>query len=77
MIDNHLLKECEMSKMIQPSGYDKNARNQIKTQKKNARIGFLESMGDSGYDNRTDPNYCYGVLQSFMKKEKPNDETLG
>ena len=58
-----------MSKMMQPNGPDKNARDQIKTTKKNARIGFLESLGDSGYDNRTDPNYCYDVLQSFMKKK--------
>jgi len=63
-----------MSKMIQPGGPDKKARDQIKTNKKNARIGFLESMGDSGYDNRTDPNYCFDVLQKFMNKEAPEDE---
>jgi len=66
-----------MSKMSQPGGPEKKARDQIKTNKKNARIGFLESMGDSGYDNRTDPKYCFEVLQSFMKKEEPEDEALG
>ena len=66
-----------MSKMIQPSRPEKKARDQIKTSKKNARIGFLESMGDSGYDNRTDPNYCFDVLRNFMKKEEPDEETLG
>ncbi len=62
--------------MTQPRGPKKEARYQIKNNKKNARIGFLESMGDSGYDNRTDPNYCFEVLRNFMKKEEPDDETL-
>jgi hypothetical protein len=66
-----------MSKMIPPGGPEKKARNQIKTEKKNARIGFLESMGDSGYDNRTDPNYCFDVLRNFIKKKEPDDESLG
>jgi hypothetical protein len=66
-----------MRKIIQPGGPEKKARDQIKTNKKNARIGFLESMGDSGYDNRTDPNYCFDVLRNFMKKEEPDEETLG
>jgi len=66
-----------MSKMIQPGGPEKKARNQIKNEKKNARIGFLESMGDSGYDNRTDPNYCFDVLRNFIKKKEPDDESLG
>ena len=63
--------------MIQPGGPEKKARDKIKTTKKNARIGFLESMGDSGYDNRTDPNYCFDVLRNFLKKEEPDEETLG
>jgi hypothetical protein len=66
-----------MRKIIQPGGPEKKARDQIKTNKKKARIGFLESMGDSGYDNRTDPNYCFDILRNFMKKEEPDDETLG
>ena len=66
-----------MTKMIQPSGPEKNTRDQIKTNKQNARIGFLESMGDSGYDNRTDPNYCFDVLQNFMKREEPEGGSLG
>ncbi len=66
-----------MKKMIPTGGPEKKARNQIKNNKKSARIGFLESMGDSGYDNRTDPNYCFDVLRKFMKKEEPDDETLG
>lgn len=60
-----------MNDMIQPNGPEKNARDRIKSSKQNARIGFLESMGDSGYDNRTDPNYCYDVLRNFMKKRTP------
>ena len=76
-----------MSKMIQPGKPEKRARDKIKSNKKNARIGFLESMGDSGYDvdrrlmlrmtrydNRTDPNYCFDVLQNFMKGEEPEKE---
>jgi len=67
-----------MRKIIQPGGPEKKARDQIKTNKKSARIGFLESMGDSGYDNRTDPNYCFDVLRNFMKKEEfDDDEALG
>ena len=66
-----------MKKMTPSGGPKKKARDQIKTSKKNARIGFLESMGDSGYDNRTDPNYCFDVLQNFIKKEEPDDEGLG
>ena len=66
-----------MTKISQPGGLDKKARDQIKSNKKNARIGFLESMGDSGYDNRTDPNYCFDVLQNFMKGREPEEEALG
>lgn len=66
-----------MTKITQPGGPDKKARDQIKTNKKNARIGFLESMGDSGYDNRTDPNYCFDVLQNFIKGNEPEEEALG
>ena len=74
---NRFLKELEMTKISQPGGPDKNARDRIKTNKKNARIGFLESMGGSGYDNRTDPNYCFDVLQNFMKGNEPEEEALG
>ncbi len=66
-----------MNKMTQPEGPEKKARDQIKSNKKNARIGFLESMGDSGYDNRTDPNYCFDTLRNFMKKQEPDNETFG
>lgn len=66
-----------MTKISQPGGLDKKARDQIKSNKQNARIGFLESMGDSGYDNRTDPNYCFDVLQNFMKGKKSEKEALG
>ncbi len=75
---NRSFEEFEVNKMIQPSGPEKKARDHIKTNKKSARIGFLESMGDSGYDNRTDPNYCFEALRKFLKKEEPDDEeTLG
>jgi hypothetical protein len=63
--------------MNQPKGPIKKTRDQIKTTKKNARIGFLESMGDSGYDNRTDPNYCFDILRHFIKKEGSDEEALG
>lgn len=64
--------------MTPPGVPEKKTRDQIKTNKKSARIGFLESMGDSGYDNRTDPNYCFDVLRKFMKKEEfDDDEALG
>lgn len=66
-----------MSKIIQPGGPNKRTRDQIKTNKKNARIGFLESMGNSGYDNRTDPNYCFDVMRNFMEGEAPDEETFG
>ncbi len=66
-----------MNKMTQPEGPEKNTREHIKSIKKNARIGFLESMGDSGYDNRTDPNYCFDTLRNFMKKQDPDNETFG
>lgn len=66
-----------MTKITQPGGPKKRARDQIKANKKNARIGFLESMGDSGYDNRTDPNYCFDVLQNFIKGNEPEEEALG
>ncbi len=46
-----------MSNTIQPGGPAKQSRKQVKSIKKKARIGFLESLGDSGYDNRTDPKY--------------------
>jgi len=66
-----------MNKMTQPEGPEKKTREQIKSNKKNARIGFLESLGDSGYDNRTDPNYCFDTLRNFMKKQEPDNETFG
>ena len=66
-----------MTKISQPGGLDKKARDQIKSNKQNARIGFLESMGDSGYDNRTDPNYCFDVLQNFINGKEPDEEALG
>lgn len=66
-----------MKKMTQPGGPDKKARDQIKTSKKGARIGFLESMGNSGYDNRTDPNYCFDILRNLKNKEETDDESLG
>jgi hypothetical protein len=67
-----------MSKAIKPSRPKKIVRERAKSVKKRARIGFLESMGDSGYDNRTDPNYCSEAFQKFMKREKYEDEeTLG
>jgi hypothetical protein len=66
-----------MSKMNKPGGPEKKPRDEIKTNKKKARIGFLESLGDSGYDNRTDPNYCFDVLRNFMQNEELDDETLG
>jgi hypothetical protein len=62
--------------MNKPSGLKKKTRDQIKTIKKNARIGFLESLGDSGYDNRTDPNYCFDVLRKFVNKEESEGEAL-
>ena len=63
--------------MIKPGGPEKKTRDQIKNNKKNARIGFLESLGDSGYDNRTDPNYCFDVLRNFVNKEESEGEALG
>ena len=66
-----------MTKIFKPGGRDEKARERIKSNNKNARIGFLESMGGSGYDNRTDPNYCFDVLQSFMKGKNPEEEALG
>ena len=63
--------------MIKPGGLKKKTRNQIKNNKKNARIGFLESLGDSGYDNRTDPNYCFEVLRNFVNKKESEGEALG
>lgn len=61
--------------MNQPSGPNKKARDQIKSGKKEARIGFLESMGDSGYDNRSDPKYCFDILKNFMDKGGSDDKT--
>ena len=69
---NPLPEEAPMSKAIQPTEPEKKTSDKHK-----ARIGFLESMGDSGYDNRTDPNYCFDILRKFMKKDDPDDETLG
>ncbi len=66
-----------MKKMTQPGGPKKKARDMIKVNKRNARIGFLESIGDSGYDNRTDPSYCFDILRNFMKNEEPDEEALG
>ena len=66
-----------MKKMIQSGGPKKKARDTIKINKKNARIGFLESIGDSGYDNRTDPNYCFEVLRNFMNNNESDDTAIG
>ncbi len=66
-----------MNKVTQPDGPKKRARKQVKSDKKKARIGFLESLGDSGYDNRTDPNYCFDILKNFLKKDDSDEETLG
>ncbi|GEM_PF-2741362 len=65
-----------MSSTIQPGGPGKQARKQVKSIKKKARIGFLESLGDSGYDNRTDPKYCFDILRKFMNKESSDEEGL-
>jgi len=65
-----------MNNTIQPGGPGKHARNQVKSTKKKARIGFLESLGDSGYDNRTDPKYCFDILRKFMNKESSDEEGL-
>ena len=65
-----------MSSTIQSDGPGKQARKQVKSIKKKARIGFLESLGDSGYDNRTDPKYCFDILRKFMNKESSNEEGL-
>jgi len=62
--------------MIKPVRSQRKTRDQIKTNKKNARIGFLESLGNSGYDNRTDPNYCFDVLRNFVNNEEPEGEIL-
>ncbi len=66
-----------MSKVSQPGGPEKRARKKDSGDKKRARIGFLESLGDSGYDNRTDPNYCFDILRNFMKRKDSDEETLG
>ncbi len=65
-----------MSKIIKPTNLGKQTRQQVKSVKKKARIGFLESLGDSGYDNRTDPKYCFEILRDFMKKESSDEEGL-
>lgn len=65
-----------MSKIIKPTNLGKQAKQQVKSVKKKARIGFLESLGDSGYDNRTDPKYCFDILRKFMNKESSDEETL-
>jgi len=62
--------------MIKPGGLKKKTRNQIKINKKNARIGFLESLGNSGYENRTDPNYCFDVMKNLLNNEDPEGEAL-
>lgn len=65
-----------MNKINQPGGSKNKVRDLIKSSKKKARIGFLESLGDSGYDNRTDPKYCFDILRKFMNKETSDEETL-
>ena len=65
-----------MDKVTQPGGPEKRARKRVGSNKKKARIGFLESLGNSGYDNRTDPNYCFDILRNFIKKEDSDEETL-
>ncbi len=65
-----------MDKINQPGGPKNKVRDLIKSSKKKARIGFLESLGDSGYDNRTDPKYCFDILRKFMNKETSDEETL-
>ena len=65
-----------MSNIIQPGGPGNQARKQVKSIKKKARIGFLESLGDSGYDNRTDPKYCFDILRKFMNEERSDEEGL-
>ena len=69
---NLLPEEAPMSKAIQPTEPEKKTRD-----KQKARIGFLESMGDSGYDNRTDPKYCFDILKKFTKKNASGDTELG
>lgn len=64
-----------MSKTMPPNGPGKDALK--KNEKKNARIGFIESTGDSGYDNRTDPKYCFDILKKFTKKNASGDTELG
>ena len=65
-----------MIKKIKPPNLGKQTRQQVKSVKKKARIGFLESLGDSGYDNRTDPKYCFDILRKFMNKESSDEEAL-
>ena len=65
-----------MSNTIQPGGLGKRARKQAKSIKQKARIGFLESLGDSGYENRTDPKYCFDILRKFINKENSDEEGL-
>ena len=65
-----------MSNIIQPGGPGKQARKQVKSIKKKARIGFLESLGDSGYENRTDPKYCFEILRKFINNESSDEEGL-
>ncbi len=65
-----------MNKINQPGGSKNKVRDLIKSSKKKARIGFLESLGDSGYDNRTDPKYCFDILRKFMNKDASDEETL-
>jgi len=64
-----------MGKITRTARNNQKARNKIQQNKKEARIGFLESLGDSGYDNRTDPNYCYEIMHKLKKsKEKPDTD---
>ncbi len=65
-----------MSNIIQPGGPGNQARKQVKSIKKKARIGFLESLGDSGYENRTDPKYCFEILRKFINNEGSDEEGL-
>lgn len=66
-----------MNSRTPPGAPNKKVRDLIKSGKKKARIGFLESLGDSGYDNRTDPKYCFDILRKFMDKNTSDEETLG
>lgn len=70
-------REHAMSKVSRKRELAKEKSKKILKKKENARIGFLESTGNSGYENRTDPNYCFDILKKFMKKKESSDTDLG